>query len=265
MPAPPLQQTPYTDGVDHEGIVLRITSSTGFAVAGAIADVAAVAALAVQQDVRNWVSQNPLVLIAVAAVSILLALLATNAYSRERQRALSVAREQATEATELRRRVHELEARLREPAKADIVRWREFWTDFGRDSALYVWLKEHFYTSYALEHEVDELDRVCKKWKRDGAKFYDTDVESSFALLRTSLFKLKRATSNNYWYDDTPGASIGWRRLQFPPEWDYRRKEAATDEVNTAWDEVMEQYHAFLSMAQRKKLVGSERKERSSS
>lgn len=242
---------------DEHGVVLRVASSTSFAVVGVVADASAAALLIARQDVRNWASQNPLVLMVITAVSVMAALLLINAYSRARKRAAARLSAVSADARELRRRIEELEAQLARPNDADTARWREFWADLGRDSKLYRWLKEEFYTSYAWEADLDELDRVYYKWKRDPVEYYDVELQQAYEKLRTALYKLKQATWANYWVDEEYGGEIGKRRLAFPSEWDYKRKDEATVEINGAWDELTDSYDKFVRTAMQKKLAES--------
>ena len=235
--------------MNEPGVVLRVTGSTGFAVFGIVADVSAVILLAMSEDVREAVSQNPLIAILVGGASLLLALILINLVSRNRASELK-----------LRARIDELEDSLRSPVNADIKRWNEFWADFGRDSALYVWLKEEFYGSYAWEQEIDELNEIYRKWSRDPIEYYDETVQQAFSPLRESVSKLYMVLSRYYWVERIPGevVEIGRRRLMIPPEWDYEKKDEAVAAINSAWDDVMDRYDKFTKAAKDRKLLGTE-------
>ncbi len=230
--------------MDTDGIVLRVAGSTAFVVTGIVADVSAVVLLALSDDVRQAASDNPLTMIAISGGLALITLTVINLYSR----ALTRAREDEV-------RIRTLEGQLGTANPSDIARWDEFWRDFGRDAPLYRWLREGFYTTNANERELNELDRVDKKWTRDPARYYDADVNRAFASLRDALSKLEDVTVHNYWAEQVPDVATGQRTFSIPPEWDHVRRTEAVREINGAWDAVMVAHETFISVCYTKKLA----------
>jgi hypothetical protein len=251
-----------------DGIVIKTAGTTGFVVVGIIADVSAVVLLAISEDVHDAAAANPLAMIALTGFVALIAVILLNMYSRAGSATIAKDRAMITavRAKELElqvavssrdARILELEGQLAGPAVADMARWAEFLTDFGRDSLLYIWLTEHFYVAYAWEREVRELDRINNKWSREPSRFYDEEIEQAFQTLRVALLGLDEATGRYYWYDRDPEAEIGKRRLILPGEWDYQKKDEAVAAIQGSWNEVMEAHKEFFRIAHSKRLVSS--------
>ena len=232
--------------VDTDGIVLRAAGSTAFVVTGIVADVSAVALLALSDDVRRAASDNPLAMLLICGGLALTTLTILNVYSRALTR---VRKGQA--------QIESLQKKLERADPSDIARWDEFWHDFGRDSPLYRWLSQGFLTTSANEREVDELDRVDRKWARDPARYYDADVARAFELLRDALSSLQDVTVHNYWAERDAAAVIGRRTFLIPPEWDHTRRSEAILKIDKAWDAVMAAHENFVSVCYMKKLARS--------
>lgn len=155
------------------GPVERIASSTLVTITGIVADVSAVAALLLSEDVRVWIKRNPLLVFWIAVALLALSVLLANrltAHIRSLRRELTLRGEQ----------ISDLELRLH-PTERDKATFTEALELFPLNDGLILFLSFEFSGKKWRGSDVAVLWKFANEW--EGRFFDDPTAQQAFKEL----------------------------------------------------------------------------------
>lgn len=217
----------------ESGPVARAIESPAISIIGVVADVAAVVVLLNSDSARSWLSRNTTVVIFALALLALTTVFLLNAWLASRSS----------------------QGRVNQ----DADRFSNFIQEFGHDTPLYKWLRQHFITGQARSRELDYIGNLTTKWQLDPTSYRDRRMAKAFAKLRVSVEELETQLIANYFAADRDDDSEkSWYRI--PAEWKYQMPETHSEAINairSAHRAVLDAYTEFVQLAQRKGMASN--------
>ncbi len=108
------------------------------------------------------------------------------------------------------------------------------------------WLKGNFISKAFLNENFDGIEAVLRNASLQSLGFDNSKVNASYDQLLAALQAFADTTLMYMWLDPPSP----WLRV--PPEWDYKRFDNATNEIDEARDRLVESYDNFLAVAHKK-------------
>ncbi|MBW0105246.1 hypothetical protein [Pseudonocardia sp. KRD291] len=256
------------------GPVEQFSNNLGFTVIAVVADVSAVVAVIYNPELIEALSRNVQWLIGMIAILMLAAVVLFDLYIRERIRSRGDKQAQDERHTreindlravhedvqaELSRKRAEAEQALEEERRranpADLRRWSKFWEDFGPESTLLKWLDTHFDPNGVLDSVTQSLDIVLARWERERFNYYDPDMAAAANEFEVALRELDDRTTADWFYQPGPEGRASSGRMTIPPEWNYKRKDAAVKAIQEAREDVVAKYAQLVRVAAEKGIL----------